>query len=237
MPFLWRIASHPNARRCRQSTEALLELEPANFQVVNIDMLTRCWVQALAERAAWDWRKSEGGGMEMSVVNPVRVLDGQQQRLYAHHSFPPPPPLCIAQHAGVHHAMHLRPGIAVVKSRPGRLQHISGHEHHASLATHDICHAVGLQAMPSPAPRLTRAPPAAQVGIFGPVLAADYSASVSIVQRLMDRQMPAVPRLGFGLVDVRDAAELHLMAMTRPEAKGQRFLAVAGPSMTLQVWR
>ncbi len=46
--------------------------------------------------------------------------------------------------------------------------------------------------------------------------------------------MPAVPRLGFGLIDVRDTAELHLMAMTRPEAAGERFLAVAGPSMTLQ---
>jgi len=47
--------------------------------------------------------------------------------------------------------------------------------------------------------------------------------------------MPAVPRLGFGLVDVRDTVDLHLMAMTRPEASGERFLAVAGPSMTLQV--
>jgi nucleoside-diphosphate-sugar epimerase len=32
----------------------------------------------------------------------------------------------------------------------------------------------------------------------------------------------------FGLVDVRDVADLHLRAMTDPAAKGERFLAVAG---------
>ena len=43
-----------------------------------------------------------------------------------------------------------------------------------------------------------------------------------------------MPRLGFGVVDVRDAASLHLLAMTRPEAAGERFLGTAD-SMTLQV--
>ena len=38
----------------------------------------------------------------------------------------------------------------------------------------------------------------------------------------------ASPRMGFGLVDVRDVADLHLRAMTDPKAKGERFLAVAG---------
>jgi nucleoside-diphosphate-sugar epimerase len=37
-----------------------------------------------------------------------------------------------------------------------------------------------------------------------------------------------VPRLWFGVVDVRDVAELHLRAMSHPAAAGQRFLAVAG---------
>jgi nucleoside-diphosphate-sugar epimerase len=40
--------------------------------------------------------------------------------------------------------------------------------------------------------------------------------------------MPAVPRLGFALVDVRDVADLHLRAMTAPSAAGQRFLGT-GP--------
>lgn len=72
------------------------------------------------------------------------------------------------------------------------------------------------------------------VGVFGPVLGADYSTSILLVQRLMDGAMPGCPRLVFGLVDVRDVASLHLLAMTRPEAKGERFLAVAGDFMTIQ---
>ncbi len=72
------------------------------------------------------------------------------------------------------------------------------------------------------------------VGVFGPVLGPDYSTSILLVQRLMDGAMPGCPRLVFGLVDVRDVASLHLLAMTRPEAKGERFLAVAGDFMTIQ---
>ncbi|MGH3166873.1 MAG: hypothetical protein ACRDN0_13425 [Trebonia sp.] len=36
--------------------------------------------------------------------------------------------------------------------------------------------------------------------------------------------MPAIPRLGFAVVDVRDVASLHIRAMGAPEAAGQRFL-------------
>jgi dihydroflavonol-4-reductase len=69
------------------------------------------------------------------------------------------------------------------------------------------------------------------VGVFGPVLGADHSTSTEIVQRLMDG-FPGVPQLSFGVVDVRDVADLHLRAMTDPAAKGERFLAVAGDDMT-----
>ena len=68
------------------------------------------------------------------------------------------------------------------------------------------------------------------VGVFGPVLGPDYSASILIVQRMMDGAMPGAPRLYFGIVDVRDVADLHIRAMTHPAAKGERFLAVAGDS-------
>jgi len=72
------------------------------------------------------------------------------------------------------------------------------------------------------------------VAVFGPVLGPDYSTSIQIVKRLMDGSMPGCPRLSFGLVDVRDVADLHLRAMTDPAAKGERFLAVGGPFMTIQ---
>jgi nucleoside-diphosphate-sugar epimerase len=71
------------------------------------------------------------------------------------------------------------------------------------------------------------------VGVFGPVLGPDYSASILLVQRLMDGAIPGVPRLYFGVVDVRDVADLHIRAMTHPAAKGERFLAVAGDFMSM----
>jgi nucleoside-diphosphate-sugar epimerase len=71
------------------------------------------------------------------------------------------------------------------------------------------------------------------VGVFGPVLGRDYSTSILIVQRLMDGAMPGCPKLYFGVVDVRDVADLHLRAMTNPAAKGERFLAVAGDFMSM----
>ncbi len=69
------------------------------------------------------------------------------------------------------------------------------------------------------------------VGVFGPVLGPDFSTSIVLVQRMLEGSVPGLPRLSFGLVDVRDVADLHLRAMTDPAARGERFLAVAGPSM------
>jgi dihydroflavonol-4-reductase len=72
------------------------------------------------------------------------------------------------------------------------------------------------------------------VAVFGPVLGPDYSTSIHLLRRLMDGDMPGVPRLTFGAVDVRDVADLHLRAMISPAAKGQRFLAVAGKFMSIE---
>jgi nucleoside-diphosphate-sugar epimerase len=72
------------------------------------------------------------------------------------------------------------------------------------------------------------------VGVFGPVLGPDYSTSILLVQRMMDGAMPGAPRLYFGVVDVRDVADLHIRAMTHSAAKGERFLAVAGDFLSIQ---
>lgn len=71
------------------------------------------------------------------------------------------------------------------------------------------------------------------VGVFGPVLGPDFATSILLVQRLMDGAVPGCPQLSFGVVDVRDVADLHLRAMTHPAAKGERFLAVAGDFMSV----
>ena len=44
---------------------------------------------------------------------------------------------------------------------------------------------------------------------------------------------PGCPRIYFGVVDVRDVADLHLRAMTNPAAKGERFIAVSGEVMSM----
>ncbi|SEG58117.1 dihydroflavonol-4-reductase [Actinacidiphila yanglinensis] len=70
------------------------------------------------------------------------------------------------------------------------------------------------------------------VGVFGPVLGPDYSASIALVRQLLDGAMPGVPRMHFAVVDVRDVADLHLLAMTSPAAAGERFVAAAGDVMS-----
>ena len=70
------------------------------------------------------------------------------------------------------------------------------------------------------------------VGIFGPVLDRDVPSSVELVKRLLDG-MPGCPQLYFGVVDVRDVADLHLRAMLDPAAKGERFIAASGNAISM----
>ncbi len=63
-------------------------------------------------------------------------------------------------------------------------------------------------------------------GIFGPALGPDTSSSLALIRALLDGAMPAIPDLSFGVVDVRDVVDLHVRAMTSPDAPGQRFIAV-----------
>ncbi|MFL5824075.1 MAG: NAD-dependent epimerase/dehydratase family protein [Solirubrobacteraceae bacterium] len=60
--------------------------------------------------------------------------------------------------------------------------------------------------------------------IIGPALSDDHSYSLEAIQRLL-HGMPAMPRLGFTFVDVRDVADLHVRALTEPPAGGERFIA------------
>ncbi len=71
------------------------------------------------------------------------------------------------------------------------------------------------------------------VGIFGPALGPDVSASLRLILALLEGTMPGAPRLYFGVVDVRDVAALHLLAMTSAAAAGERFLAASGGATSL----
>ena len=61
--------------------------------------------------------------------------------------------------------------------------------------------------------------------VLGPVWSGDYSASVSVVKMLLSGRMGACPDIGFGVVDVRDVADLHVRALKAPNMAGERFIA------------
>lgn len=63
----------------------------------------------------------------------------------------------------------------------------------------------------------------------GPPLGAPgRQGSVEIVRRLLAGGVPAIPNVGWDVVDVRDVARLHLLAMTSPAAAGERFIGSGG---------
>lgn len=70
------------------------------------------------------------------------------------------------------------------------------------------------------------------VGIFGPMLGPSQESSTTIIARLLSG-MPGCPRIYFCVVDVRDVVDLHLRAMTAPDAAGERFIAAAGTSVSM----
>lgn len=72
------------------------------------------------------------------------------------------------------------------------------------------------------------------VSVLGPVLSSDMSSSVEIPLQLLNGSLPGCPRLNFSVVDVRDVADLHLLAMTSPKAKGERFICDSPPSMSMK---
>jgi dihydroflavonol-4-reductase len=61
--------------------------------------------------------------------------------------------------------------------------------------------------------------------VFGPILDAGHLGTTRIVARMLGGGMRGAPRIAFEVVDVRDVADIHIRAMTSPEAAGERFLA------------
>ncbi|WP_033338540.1 NAD-dependent epimerase/dehydratase family protein [Catenuloplanes japonicus] len=71
--------------------------------------------------------------------------------------------------------------------------------------------------------------------MLGPALTTTAGSSLQLIKALLDGTMPVVPRARFGIVDVRDVADLHLRVMAAPEAAGRRFLAVSDDPATSYV--
>lgn len=68
--------------------------------------------------------------------------------------------------------------------------------------------------------------------VLGPVWSKDFSASIELVSQLLSGALPGCPDLGFGIVDVRDLADLHVRVLTEPGLDGERFIA-SGPFLKM----
>ncbi len=69
--------------------------------------------------------------------------------------------------------------------------------------------------------------------VMGPLMSPVGGTSAEVVTRLLGREMPACPELGWATVDVRDLAQAHVLAMTTPEAAGNRYIC-AGENVWLR---
>ncbi|KDE98729.1 epimerase [Mycolicibacterium aromaticivorans JS19b1 = JCM 16368] len=72
------------------------------------------------------------------------------------------------------------------------------------------------------------------VAVMGPVLGHKLSGSNHLIQRILNGDMPGFPHLFFPIVDVRDVAKAHILAMTNPAVGGERFLLSNGPAVEMK---
>lgn len=73
--------------------------------------------------------------------------------------------------------------------------------------------------------------------VLGPLLDPDGSTSLEAVGKLLRREVPGVPDLSLAMVDVRDVADAHMLALMKPEAAGKRFCCVAHIASVQEVAR
>jgi nucleoside-diphosphate-sugar epimerase len=71
------------------------------------------------------------------------------------------------------------------------------------------------------------------VAVMGAIMGNDISGSNHIVQNMLNGGMPGFPHIYIPIVDVRDVASAHILAMQTKDAAGQRFLLASDPVMAL----
>lgn len=64
--------------------------------------------------------------------------------------------------------------------------------------------------------------------VLGPALDSNIGTSLRVIEMILKGTIPAVPPTSYPIVDVRDLADLHVKAMTTPEAQGRRLIAADG---------
>lgn len=72
------------------------------------------------------------------------------------------------------------------------------------------------------------------VAVLGPLMGSNVSGSNELIRRILAGDLPGYPDFWMPIVDVRDLAKAHLLAMTTPEAAGERFIIGSGTGMTMK---
>ena len=62
--------------------------------------------------------------------------------------------------------------------------------------------------------------------VLGAPLDQKFGTSIQVVERLLRGKDPMLPNIGFSTVDVQDVAEMHVVAIDKPETYGQRIMTV-----------
>jgi dihydroflavonol-4-reductase len=73
--------------------------------------------------------------------------------------------------------------------------------------------------------------------VLGPVLDGDIGTSAELVQNFLRGKTPGTPRIWFSVVDVRDVARMHRLALESSEPSGGRYLGVSEVLSFLEVAR
>jgi len=72
------------------------------------------------------------------------------------------------------------------------------------------------------------------VAVMGPAMGRDMSGSNHLIAMMLDGKMPGFPRLFIPIVDVRDVACAHILAMKASGVAGERFLLSNGPAIAMK---
>lgn len=84
---------------------------------------------------------------------------------------------------------------------------------HAERRAWELADEFGLE-LTAILPSFMQGPP---VGVPG------RAGTIDVIRRLLNRAMPALPHLGWNIVDVRDEARLHVLALEQSAAVGERY--------------
>ena len=70
---------------------------------------------------------------------------------------------------------------------------------------------------------------------MGPNLNSAKFSSGDFIKQVLLGEIPFLPLMNIGMVDVRDVAQAHFEALVRPEAAGHRFQCVHSPVFFTEV--